>query len=105
MNPRIPQLKKSITELEAELGRAKEELDRIQRTCDHDWDEQFTPKYESSYTIPGDPPGTMGVDWRGPVHVPAKTTPMWTRICRKCDKKETTTSITSEVKEVKHPRW
>ena len=100
---RVPELKKTIDALKESLKRAEDELYQIQSVCSHDWENKYTPKYNVAYTIPGDPPGTMGVDWRGPTHVPAKTTPMWTRTCKKCGKVETTTRTTSE--EVEHPKW
>jgi hypothetical protein len=58
----------------------------------HQWgDTIYDPIREEAYTIPGDPPGTMGIDWRGPTPVPAKTTDRWSRTCNRCGRTETTT--------------
>jgi len=62
--------------------------------CQHKWGEtRYTPEHKEAYTIPGDPPGTMGVDWRGPTDVPAKTTKKWTRQCESCGLTQTTTQM------------
>ena len=64
----------AITELRAEMNR-----------CNHD----FSPAkqiitHHPSYEIPGDPPGTMGVDWRGPCYVPARDEIIFRKTCCKC---------------------
>lgn len=69
----------------------RDQAEQLRRRCPHVWGEtKYTPDYQEAYTIPGDPPGTMGVDWRGPCHVPAKTTPKWSRTCTKCGYTQTT---------------
>jgi hypothetical protein len=86
------ELRKKITSLSTELESAKKELGEIERRCQHDWnDPVYTPEHHEAHRIPGDPPGTMGVDWRGPLDVPAKTIPKWTRTCKRCGMPETTT--------------
>ncbi|MHA2062983.1 MAG: hypothetical protein ACXABY_01235 [Candidatus Thorarchaeota archaeon] len=72
------------------LERAERELERIYRLCKHDWAVKYAPEYQEAYTVPGDPPGTMGIDWRGPSFVPSKTVPRWGRACKKCGKVEYT---------------
>jgi hypothetical protein len=63
-----------------------------QNRCQHAWGPTFyKPIHEEAYEIPGDPPGTMGVDWRGPTYVPAKTTPQWERTCKTCGLVQKTT--------------
>lgn len=76
-----------------------ENLKKEQANCKHDW----TPPranhiYHEAYTIPGDPPGTMGIDWRGPCYVAAETIKRWTRECRKCGLEQHTNKI--ETKQV-----
>lgn len=71
---RIDDLKRQLQSAEAE-----------QKNCQHVWGEtKYNPIYIPGYTDPGDPPGTMGIDWRGPFHYPSKTEKRWTRICKKC---------------------
>lgn len=72
------------------LETAENEVQRLEASCQHIWDIKYTPDYREAYTIPGDPPGTMGVDWRGPTYVPAETTKKWTRQCKRCGKLQTT---------------
>ena len=67
--------------------------------------EKYTPIITETYTIPGDRPGTMGVDWRGPVHVPSSTKDQWTRTCTECGKEEVTTQKNEEKKVNITPRW
>lgn len=85
------QLRQKISDLQGEQERAKLELDSIERNCRHIWSElKYTPEYRPGYRIQGDPPGTMGVDWRGPLDVPAETIKRWTRQCQRCGKVEQT---------------
>lgn len=92
MNPAIaPAIRTKIQDLEAELERQKTRLKDAERECQHDWlPIEYCPEYQEAYTIPGDAPGTMGIDWRGPTYVPAKTTPKWRRTCRICGRVEKT---------------
>ncbi len=84
-------LKEDISKLEHKLLEKKRELARLEQNCQHIWgDAQPDHIYEDAYMIPGDEPGTMGIDWQGPTYVPAKTTYRWKRICSKCGKTEHT---------------
>lgn len=81
-----------IDALELEIRALQKQLDlkgtklRLARThCLHCWSPvKWDPIYEEAYTIPADPPGTMGVDWTPEIHVPSKTTRRWTRACEAC---------------------
>lgn len=74
-----------------ELRDAEARLDVADRQCGHEWGPTINASiYHEAYTCPGDPPGTMGVDWRGPVHVPSRTEQRWKRVCKKCGKEEFT---------------
>lgn len=81
-----------------EVERARQALDKLQREadairdkCQHDWtDPVYSPERRAAYSCPGDPVGTMGVDWRGPTYVPAETIDRWTRTCKKCGYSQTT---------------
>ena len=97
--------RREVERLKEELQRAKEKLNRAESSCSHNWNTRYTPEYQEAYTIPGDPPGTMGVDWRGPVHVPAKTIKKWTRTCPKCGKTEVETKCGKETSGKTEGTW
>jgi hypothetical protein len=86
--------KQEIARLASELANAKGQLNALQEACRHRghvWGQvQYVPEHHPAYTIPGDPPGTMGVDRRGPCDVPSKTIPRWTRECSDCGLVQTT---------------
>jgi len=84
-------LRQRISDLRYQLECAEKALSRTESGCHHQWTTaKYTPEYREAYTIPGDPPGTMGVDWRGPSEVPARTIKRWTRRCLTCGKVEVT---------------
>ena len=84
-------LREEIKSLHECLDKANRSLLDMERSCFHVWQEtEYCPEYVPAYTIPGDPPGTMGVDWQGPVHVSAKTIKRWRRVCQLCGKEEIT---------------
>ncbi len=99
----IDKKRQELFAMEEHLRRRRADLDQAEKNCRHEWDVVRDDLREGGYTIPGDPPGTMGIDWRGPCHVPAKTTPRWRRTCRVCGKVEYTTRI--ETEEIKHPKF
>lgn len=103
MTREIRTLRAYVSDTERAFNEAKARLDAAERDCRHDWDEQYDPKYEEGYTIAGDPPGTMGVDWRGPMYVPSKTTPRWKRTCQTCGKVEYTLRAQQQV--TQKPAW
>lgn len=95
-----------IKETRAKLERSEDALAACQQSvndlrriltikenqCPHQFGEPTADNiYHEAYTIPGDKPGTMGVDFRGPTHVPSKIDKRWKRICTLCDKVEHTT--------------
>lgn len=97
-------LQRDIELAQQTIDRAKGEIERLDRSCRHEWGEAiYCPIYHEAHTIPGDPPGTMGVDWRGPCHVPARTDKRWKRVCKLCGKVEFTTSVNRET--VETPRF
>lgn len=82
----------------------KKSLEFADKNCGHLWGEAiYCPEYTKGYYVEGDPPGTMGVDWRGGYDVPSKTIERWKRVCKKCGKEEFTTNKTEQVKYV--PRF
>ncbi|MCX6744869.1 MAG: hypothetical protein NTX82_05075 [Candidatus Parcubacteria bacterium] len=98
MNDRIAELTRTIDDSDTKLKRAREELSRIRSSCLHQWGPvRDCSEYKPAYDIPGDPPGTMGVDWRPGCHVPAQTIEKWQRTCRLCGLTETTTETNQQV--------
>lgn len=85
MKSEIDTLRREADAAERKAKALREQLDAAQRACRHSWAEvKYVPEYHEGYTIPGDPPGTMGIDWRGPFHVPATNTRRWERTCETC---------------------
>jgi hypothetical protein len=92
MNEEASKKRARLENASAEHEAARRAIDNLERTCQHDWDDvKDTSIYHKAYTIPGDPPGTMGVDRQLPCHVSARTEPRWSRTCKKCGKTEHTT--------------
>ena len=84
-------LDEEIAKLRQLLEYAVRDRDQIEKDCNHKWSEpKYVPIRHEAYTIPGDPPGTMGVDRQLPCHVPAKTEDWWERICENCGKLQRT---------------
>ncbi len=91
MNESFENRRRRVQEAQAELARATDALQTAERFCQHQWGPAaYTPIVSEAHTIPGDPPGTMGVDWRGPTYVPSSSRPCWTRVCLTCGKEEKT---------------
>lgn len=81
----INEERNKIEKLERDLRIARANVQGQERNCIHSWGPIIdASEYHKGYTIPGDPPGTMGIDWRGPTHVAARTEQKWSRTCCKC---------------------
>jgi hypothetical protein len=90
-DPDPHKLRDEIKTLQTRLETRRNMLQQVVNRCQHDWGKtEYKPEYHKAYTIPGDPPGTMGVDRRGPCHVPASTDKKWQRVCKKCGCKQVT---------------
>lgn len=106
MKPEIQKLRSEVEAKERAFSETKKRLDEIIESCKHQFGETIPDHiYHEAYTIPGDPPGTMGVDWRGPCHVNASTEKRWKRICDYCGKTEYTQNIRKEVQVKEFPAW
>jgi hypothetical protein len=104
MESKIESHKRNINDLENQLKEAKQALDSTIKSCNHQWSKPtYVPIATGGYTVPGDPPGTMGVDWRPSFYVPKESSPRWKRTCFTCGHIEYTISYTEET--VKHPRF
>jgi len=94
--------KKRVEQLEARLRGFEQRCNN----GNHNWGQpKYDPIHHEAYTSPGDRPGTMGVDWRGPTYVPARTEDRWVRECRDCGLKQTTKYSTKKVTETKIPSF
>ena len=91
--------------MERELENARGGLKSYESLCKHKFQEVYDPICHDAYTIPGDPPGTMGVDWRGPCYVPAETIPRWKRTCERCGLIQYTQGFEEEKSLRRKPRW
>lgn len=104
MNSNAEAVRGRVERARHELKCAEGALQRLEETCVHQWGPvEAAHVYHEARTIPGDPPGTMGVDWRGPCYVPASTDMRWKRTCRECGKVEYTSQTTQHVTET--PRF
>lgn len=91
----LVRLEQQVAPLNVMIITIKSQIGHIQTRCQHRWGEtKYTPEHTTAYTTPGDTPGTMGVDFRGPVQVPSRTTDLWTRVCEICGK----TAVTNQSK-------
>lgn len=88
------ELQRQAKELQRQADAALAQANAIKNKCKHTWmAEQYDPIVKEGYTVPGDPPGTMGVDHRSAFYVEGTTTPRWSRICFHCGLVQTTTKI------------
>jgi hypothetical protein len=96
--PTIKSMRDRVSKLTAELKEAESALTHYVNNCRHTWSKiEEVHQYIPSYTIPGDEPGTMGVDWRGPIHVPAQENKQWKRVCENCGKEEITSNTNQHI--------
>ena len=101
MNHYYKDLTNKIAELRSKIISLENELKKGRAVCSHTWKTaEYTPDIREAYTAPGDPPGTMGVDWRGPCSITRKETPKWTRTCKYCGTEETTTQASKEMTKI-----
>jgi len=84
-------LSKQITDARDALRALEAQQADTQRRCRHEWTPiKYDPIVREAYRDPGDTPGTMGVDFRGPTYVPRHETARWSRHCPKCELTEYT---------------
>ena len=83
----VDELECEIRRLTRDLEQKNNRLQALRRSCNHKWNDAngiYNPIVQEGYVSLGDTPGTMGVDYRGPVVVPRETKPRWTRRCLIC---------------------
>ncbi len=99
--PHYRELETEIADLERLISAKKRTLEGIRQVCQHKWGKTvYAPIVHEGYQDPGDPVGTMGVDWRGPTWVPRQEIKRWTRTCATCGKVEETQSTDKKIEEV-----
>lgn len=104
MKKQIEQERQDIERLTQQLHAKRAAVQEAESRCHHEWGKtEAAHIYHEGYTCPGDPPGTMGIDWRGPVEVPPRTEYRWKRVCKHCGKVEYTTQTNEMV--VKTPKF
>jgi hypothetical protein len=100
MTEKFEFLRDKVRLLRESLKTAELELAWEVKECRHDWTQpKYDPIIREGYTSPGDPPGTMGSDWRGPVHVPRSETKRWKRECKTCGEIQYTSNTDTNVTE------
>ena len=105
MKTQAQTMRQETTRLENQLKQAQDQLKKYENTCQHQFTVNYDPIYQKAYTIPGDEPGTMGSDWRGPCFVPAETINRWKRECELCGLVQYTNQFEEEKQFKKHPKW
>ena len=96
----VRSLEADILTTEADLRRRKARLETIRRDCQHVWgDTENADIVRPAYTDPGDPPGSMGIDWRGPQYVPEQRTRRWKRECHCCGLVQYTSEAAAQITE------
>ncbi len=84
-------LRDKLKQAEAEVNSLQSQIHRAEAQCKHQWGPvEYIPVEHPGYTDPGDPVGTMGIDWRGPTYVSSSTEKKWSRTCSLCLRTETT---------------
>jgi len=90
--------RQEIRDLEEKLAEKRRALQTSEQNCPHEWSEpKYDPIIREAMTIPGDPPGTGGIDHRGPYHIPSSRVERWTRTCQRCGKVESTTTVDQRI--------
>ena len=104
MNPEAKMMREDLGRTKSAYESAQIILNNYVSRCQHKYGEaNYDPIYSPPYTIPGDKPGTMGVDWQGPCHVEAQTTPRWRKECGLCGLVKETTQTQDKVEKI--PKW
>jgi hypothetical protein len=112
MNPQqmIAALRKEVIRLENVEREAirqtklkRQQLQKAESECVHQWTEpKYEPVHYPSYVVEGDPPGTMGVDHRPSITVPARTVRRWIRFCELCELVQETSSTRAVKRELEN---
>ena len=97
----VERINEEVEKANEKFDRAKQELREYEKSCQHQYGKTiYDPIRTEAYTIPGDKPGTMGVDWRGPIDVPAHTEHRWRRTCNKCGLEQITNKTQDQINKV-----
>jgi hypothetical protein len=101
MRQQVDELEQIFSNFKADLANAKADLAKAIRNCKHEWSTPAANHIRTDgYTIPGDPPDTMGVDRRQDFYVEPKITKRWTRVCALCGEIQHTGNTQKQVTEI-----
>jgi hypothetical protein len=91
MDQKTRELIAAVNSGKEKLEKDQAELAQIRANCAHDWEPiKDASEHFPAHDEPGDPPGTMGVDWRPGCHVPEKIVIKWKRTCKICGQTQVT---------------
>ena len=91
------QLRKDLIAAEDTVKSIKAAISRAESDHQHKWEAiKYVPIEHQAYRTAGDPPGTMGIDWQGPMYVEGSTEKRWSRSCIICGKEQFTTRTKRE---------
>lgn len=101
MKPDVRKLLDDIFVAERKYSGLKTQLEAQRRVCQHKWGAVvYDPIVTQAYTLPGDPPGTMGVDRQLPCYVPRREEARWKRECSECGEVEYTFNTQDKVEKI-----
>jgi hypothetical protein len=101
MNPDIRRIEDEFCTASQKAEGLQLKLKALRRDCRHKWSAVvYDPIVTPAYTDPGDPPGTMGVDFRGPCYVPKHERARWKRVCSECGDVEYTFDTQDRVEKI-----
>ncbi|HLC78084.1 MAG TPA: hypothetical protein VJH92_03090 [Candidatus Nanoarchaeia archaeon] len=104
MNAETRRLREGLDKAKRDYEESQRKLNDYVSSCPHKFGEvEYAPIYQKGYEIPGDKPGTMGSDWRGPMWVSPETTPRWRKECNLCGLVKETTQTQDKVEKI--PKW
>lgn len=104
MTQEAKQLREKLEETRKELNKLEKSIEELSRYCKHKFGATtYDPIITPAYHLSGDPPGTMGVDWQGPMDVPEHVEKRWSRVCEYCGEIEYTTNTKQKIEYL--PDW
>lgn len=98
MTEEFRNLRQTVTDAQAALDRAQQNLDRAVRMCPHQWTEpKYAPIVREAHTVPA---SGSGSDYQPAFQVSREEKPRWTRTCAVCGLVEETTQVRKVTQEI-----